>query len=97
MGCGGSTATVDGRDSTASAVPDASANHRVKSAAPVKQTAQTPMQKRLNAIEYDERVKIWAKRFGKPESWVRKHTSPKNSAAEAETRLIRARVQKKRR
>jgi hypothetical protein len=86
LGCGGSTDA--GPDAAA---PDPAAN--VKPAA--KPASLTPFQRRLNSLEYDERVKVLAKRFNKPESWVRKFTSANDSAADAEARLIRARVQRK--
>ena len=87
IGCGGSTEDAG----PAAAAPGA--DKKDKSTA--KPTSLTPFQRRLNSVEYDERVKILAKRFAKPESWVRKHTSATDSVADAEARLIRARVQRK--
>ena len=86
LGCGGSTENTG---------PDAAAPGPAPKPAAVKPASLTPFQRRLNSVEYDERVKILAKRFAKPESWVRKHTSANDSAADAEARLIRARVQRK--
>jgi hypothetical protein len=98
IGCGDSTANVDAiGNASVAAAPDPAANPSTTPVTPAKPSALTPMQRRLSAVGYDERVKIWSKRFDKPESWVRKHTSPNESAVDAETRLIRARVQKKRR
>jgi hypothetical protein len=50
----------------------------------------TSFEEMVNSSDYDTRVAIWAEQFERSESWVREHTSPTDSAREANLRLVRA-------
>jgi hypothetical protein len=99
-GCGQSGAAPNAKTSEPTASKSTpskpGAGKSVARTAKPKRRAQTEFEQRLNAVGYEDRVKVWSQRFGKPESWVRQHTNPEDSASDAEAKMVRARVTKKR-
>lgn len=49
----------------------------------------TAWERKLNSTSYDERVRLWADQFGKSEAWVRSLTSPNDSTASGNVKLVR--------
>jgi hypothetical protein len=67
--------------------------YRPTQAAPPKAPdRRTPFAKQVDSVDFDRRVRIWAEQFDRPESWVRRHVSPSDSAEEANMKLVRARL-----
>ena len=54
--------------------------------------SRTPFLRRLDSSGYETRVKVWSEQFNRPESWIRQHVSPIDSAESANQSLVRARL-----
>ena len=54
--------------------------------------SRTPFIRRLDSSGYETRVKVWSEQFDRPESWIRRHVSPVDSAESANQILVRARL-----
>jgi hypothetical protein len=46
-------------------------------------------EKLVDSLPYEGRVRVWAKQFKRPQSWVRSHTSKSDSAYNANIKLVK--------